>query len=128
VLGVDVEADAERTFLLSRITDAVVVTRDAFDSDLRRGAGERALEGLRRLASSQTALVEVHPGTEAALRLSRRAVPAVQGLRIPYVDAHILADELASYGPEVRVVEPASLRDLVIERLRGARARHGGVG
>ena len=126
VLGVDVDADAERTFLLSRITDAVTVTRQGFDPDLRRGAGERALDGLRALALSQTALVEVHPGTEAALRLGRRATPAAQGLRVPYVDAHILADELASYGPEARVVEPASLRDLVISRLRAVSARHGG--
>jgi proteasome accessory factor B len=126
VLGIDVEVAAERTVLLSRITDAVVITRDAFDPELRRGAGDRALTGLRELAASQTALVEVHPGTEAALRLARRAEPAVQGLRVPYVDAHILADELASYGPEVRVVEPAMLRGLVIERLRAARERHGG--
>jgi proteasome accessory factor B len=127
VLGHDVAADAERTFLLSRITDAVVVTREAFDPALRRGAGERALQGLRTLALSQTALVEVHPGTEAALRLGRRASPAAQGLRVPFVDAHILADELASYGPEARVVEPAYLRSLVIDRLRAARDRNGGV-
>ena len=125
VLGKDTTADAERTFLLSRITDAVVVTREAFDPALRVGAGERALQGLRELALSQTALVEVHPGTEAALRLGRRASPAPQGLRVPYVDAHILADELASYGPEVRVVEPAHLRDLVIDRLRATRDRNG---
>ncbi|WP_223721280.1 YafY family protein [Microbacterium sp. cx-55] len=127
VLGHDTVADAERTFLLSRITDAVVVTRESFDPALRRGAGERALDGLRQLALSQTALVEVHPGTEAALRLARRASPAPQGLRVPYVDAHILADELASYGPEARVVEPAHLRALVIDRLRGTLERNGGV-
>lgn len=125
VLGVDVAADAERTYLLSRITDAVVITREGFDPESRRGAGERALRGLRELAESQTALVEVHPGTEAALRLGRRATPATQGLRVPYVDAHVLADELASYGPEARVVEPPHLRDLVIDRLRAVRDRHG---
>ncbi len=127
VLGVDVATDAERTYLLSRITDAVVITREGFDPESRRGAGERALRGLRELADSQTALVEVHPGTEAALRLGRRATPATQGLRVPYVDAHVLADELASYGPEARVVEPPHLRDLVIERLRAVHERHGGT-
>ncbi|WP_420846187.1 helix-turn-helix transcriptional regulator [Microbacterium caowuchunii] len=126
VLGFDVDADAERTFLLSRITDAVTPTRESFDPALRAGAGERALQGLRALALSQTALVEVHPGTEAALRLGRRATPAAQGLRVPYVDVHVLADELASYGPEVRVVEPERLRELVIDRLRAVRDRNGG--
>ena len=38
-----------------------------------------------------------------------------------------LADELASYGPEVRVVEPAVLRETVIQRLRAAAEAHATV-
>jgi len=68
----------------------------------------------------------VNPGTEAALRLARRAQQAEQGIRVPYVDVHIFADELASYGSEVRVVEPADLRDRVIDRLAATRDLHGG--
>ena len=45
--------------------------------------------------------------------------PADQGIRVPFVDVHVFADELASYGPEVRVVEPAELRDQVIAAARG---------
>lgn len=127
VFGVDLAVAADRTFLLSRIVDEVSITRDAFDPALREGAGERALSGLDEVAARHRALLEVNPGTEAALRLSRRAMPADQGLRLPYVDVHVLADELASYGPEVRVVEPAELRDQVIGRLEAARAAHGGV-
>jgi proteasome accessory factor B len=52
----------------------------------------------------------------------------VQGVHVPYVDKHIFADELATYGPEVRVVEPADLRDAVIERLRAIVAAHAGGG
>lgn len=124
VYGIDTEADAERTFLLSRIVGPVKITREPFEAVLREGAGERALDGLRTVAERQRALLEVTPGTEAALRLGRRAAPAEQGLHLPYVDLHILADELASYGPEVRVVEPAELRDAVIERLRAVLAAH----
>jgi proteasome accessory factor B len=127
VFGVDLAVAADRTFLLSRIVDEVSITRDTFDPSLREGAGERALSGLDEVAARHRALLEVNPGTEAALRLSRRAMPADQGLRLPYVDVHVLADELASYGLEVRVVEPAELRDQVIGRLEAARAAHGGV-
>ncbi|WP_292705824.1 WYL domain-containing protein, partial [Microbacterium sp. SCN 71-17] len=70
---------------------------------------------------------EVHPGTEAALRLSRRAESAPQGIIVPYVDLHVFADELASYGPEVRVVAPDDLRDQVIRRLSATLALHGGA-
>lgn len=118
VYGIDLDVEAERTFLLSRVIGDVTVTQKTFDSALRRGAGERALSGLSEVAAAHSALLEVTPGTEAALRLGRRATPAVQGIRVPYVDAHIFADELASYGPEVRVVEPDDLRDAVIARLK----------
>ena len=117
---------ADRTFLLSRIVGPVEVTRQSFDPALREGAGERALAGLEEVAARNSALLEVNPGTEAALRLSRRATPAEQGIRVSFVDVHVFADELASYGPEVRVVEPAELTAQVIARLERARDLHAG--
>lgn len=128
VYGIDQDADGERTFLLSRIVGEVSSTRKSFDPALRDGAGERALAGLEDVAARHSALLEITPGTEAALRLGRRATPATQGFSIPYVDVHILADELASYGPEVRVVDPPQLRDAVVERLTAIVAAHAGEG
>lgn len=127
VYGFDLDRDDDRTFLLSRIASDVEITTARFDLAQREGAGERALAGLDELASRQRALLEVTPGTEAALRLSRRAAPADQGIHVPFVDVQIFADELASYGPEVRVVEPAALRDEVIARLRRVLEVHGGT-
>ncbi|GAA2992130.1 proteasome accessory factor B [Microbacterium terrae] len=127
VFGIDLGAGAERTFLLSRVVGPVAETRTAFDPALRDGAGDRAVAGLDELAGRQSALLMVQPGTEAALRLSRRATPEDPGIRLPFVDVNVLADELASYGPEVRVVEPDALRDAVIARLTAARDAHGGV-
>jgi len=118
VFGVDVEAGGDRTFLLSRIVGAVKITNVSFDPALRDGAGDRAIAGLEEVAANNSALLEITPGTEASLRLGRRATPAVQGITVPFVDVHIFADELASYGPEVRVVEPIALRDAVVARLR----------
>jgi proteasome accessory factor B len=118
VFGIDVEAGGDRTFLLSRIVGVVKITNVSFDPALREGAGDRAVAGLEEVAARNSALLEVTPGTEASLRLGRRATPAVQGITVPFVDVHIFADELASSGPEVRVVEPAALRDAVIARLR----------
>ncbi len=125
VFGIDLGVGADRTFLLSRIVGPVVLTRESFDPALREGAGERALRGLEEVAARHTAHLEVNPGTEAALRLARRATPAEQGIRVSYVDVHIFAEELASYGPEVRVVEPTELRDRVIDRLAAARDLNG---
>ncbi|MEH3089383.1 MAG: WYL domain-containing protein [Microbacterium arborescens] len=123
----DTNVGEERTFLLSRICSDVVATRRSFDPAQRGGAGERALEGLRDLARRQTALVDVMSGTEAAVQLTRRSLEhdraGARHLRVPYVDLQVFADELASYGPEVRVLEPVELRDAVVTRLRGALSR-----
>ncbi len=126
VFGIDTDVEDDRMFLLSRIVGGVKISNTRFDAALREGAGERALSGLEQVAAAHRALLEVTPGTEASLRLGRRAVPAAQGIHVHYVDVHIFADELASYGPEVRVVEPAELRDAVIERLRAIVAVHAG--
>lgn len=127
VYGSDMNLDADRTFLLARIVGDVTPTRAKFPAELREGAGERALDGLRAVADRQRALLEVHPGTEAALRLARRAQEAPQGIVVPYVDLHVFADELASYGPEVRVVAPDALRAEVIRRLEATLELHGGA-
>lgn len=127
VFGIDLDVASDRTFLLARVVGPVVATRETFDPALREGAGDRALRGLEELAARRSALLEVNPGTEAALRLARRATAADQGIRVPFVDVHIFAEELASYGPEVRVVAPDELRDRVIERLAAARDRNGGA-
>ncbi|TQJ32249.1 YafY family protein [Microbacterium sp. SLBN-146] len=127
VYGIDLDISAERTFLLTRIVGTVEVTRESFPRELRDGAGERALAGLDDVARQNSALLEVTPGTEAALRLRRRGASVDQRLRVPFVDLHIFADELASYGPEVRVVEPAVLRDEVIARLEAVARVHGGA-
>ncbi|CAL4859561.1 WYL domain-containing protein [Microbacterium sp. MM2322] len=125
VYGFDLLQDAERTFLLSRVSSDVVVTRASFDLSLRDGAGDKAITGLTALAGRQRGRLQVEPGTEAALRLHRRAITADDtGCLVPYVDAQIFADELASYGPEVRVIEPPVLVDLVVTRLRRARELH----
>lgn len=124
VFGFDLDQNDTRTFLLSRIASDVEVTKTGFDLAERDGAGDRALAGLAELAARQQAVIEVAPGTEAALRLSRRSIPAEQGIRVPYVDVHIFADELASYGPEVRVIAPPALREQVIIRLERVLAVH----
>ena len=122
VFGRDVDADGDRMFLLTRIVGDVVV-------DLRRLPAPSCA---RARASARSRAWRRSPRRIPRCSRSRRAPrprcvsavarqPAVQGIRLPYVDLHILADELASYGPEVRVVEPAPLRAAVID----AAARRG---
>lgn len=133
LFAADRDLDAERTFLLSRIVGDVDIERSGFETPDGDNAAERALAGLRAHEASHIARVRVRPGTEAALRLARRAAPVRAGgapadtpdvLSVPFVDAEIFADEIASYGPEAAVLEPASLRDRVRARLEAVRDVH----
>ncbi|HAQ60294.1 MAG TPA: WYL domain-containing protein [Microbacterium sp.] len=128
VHGLDRDLGATRTFLLSRIVGDVVITRETFDPAVRVGAGERARLGLEKVSEQNVAELRVQDATEAAVRLRRRGTREGDVLRVRFVDIHVLADELASYGPEVRVEGPPALRAEVITRLRRTLAVHGWKG
>ncbi|MBD8534504.1 helix-turn-helix transcriptional regulator [Plantibacter sp. CFBP 13570] len=122
----DRTVDEPRTFLLSRIVGPVKPTGESFPADARDHAAD-AIDGLRRVSSSQRALVRVRPGTDAAARLGNRyGVSDTERteLTIPYLDHHILADELAGFGPEVVVLDPPALVEAVASRLELVVARH----
>ncbi|MGO4103120.1 helix-turn-helix transcriptional regulator [Leifsonia sp. YAF41] len=122
----DLAADANRTFLLSRITGPVQ-TMPGPSAEVVPGAAQNALEDLDRLWSANTAVVEVRPGSDAALRLGKRNAAENEGenlLTLHFTDLNILADELAGYGPEVVVQTPRELRQAVRTRLIGVRDAH----
>ncbi|MFT4029805.1 MAG: WYL domain-containing protein [Protaetiibacter sp.] len=116
----------DKTFLLRRIVGKVTAGRPAPERPGDHTA--RALADLERVWERGVAEVEVRAGSDAALRLSHRrgteeVAPGV--LRVHFVDLAILADELASFGPEVLVVSPQELRTAVVKRLERTVADHG---
>lgn len=127
----DLGRGAMRNFLLSRIIGPVTKTRTTFEAPGGDPAAE-ALAELDRVLAAGSATVEVVPGSDAERRLEGRdrqssPVLSADGRRrvvVGYADPALFADEMASYGPEARVVEPTSVRDAVIARLRRVADRH----
>lgn len=118
--AIDPETNGWRTFLLSRITGDVTVTTETVDVPSEATA-ERSLADLEDLWASQTAVVEVEPASDAETRLLKRRGTTRNddgALTVHWSDRFLLADELASFGPEVHVVAPEEVRRLVVERLR----------
>lgn len=114
-----------KTFLLRRIVSAIHTTTTTFDPP----RGDLAAEGLAELLDlwqQRTALVTVETGSDSDLRLRKRRDTTIDdtGFTLHYVDIDLLADELAAYGPEVHVLEPAELATLVHERLRSIADAH----
>lgn len=121
----DCDREATRVFRLSRIIDAKSVGPQGVFA-VPDGQDLRALvnQAIGDAASGGQALVWVADGRATALRrqgrlLERRTVGGregdVIGLDVPAMDW--LAREVAGYGADAIVLEPASLRDDVIARL-----------
>ncbi len=116
-----------KTFLLMRIVTEVTTLPTTF-APPAPGQADRALSELEGVWNSNTAVVEVEPGTDAATRLGKRRGASVSGsgaLNLHYSDLNIFADELAGYGPEALVISPPELRDAVRSRLERTAADHG---
>ena len=122
--GIDQDARGSRTFLLRRMVGPVKVTNRTFEPEGSDFAA-KALDELERIWARSVAEIEVTAGTDAAARLGKRygdAVPVAPDgesfrLTVNYSDSNILADQLASFGPEVLVLSPQHLRDKVRDRL-----------
>ena len=133
--GIDQDAGGSRTFLLSRMVGPVKITARSFRPEGGDFA-EQALAELERIWAANVAEIEVTAGTDAATRLGKRygdAVPqAGDGesfrLTVNFSDMNILADQLASFGPEVLVLSPQELREKVLARLEATAAAHDGTG
>lgn len=131
LMGFDRARKAARYFRLSRFTSPVTtLDRDSYSPP----AGFSIRDELNRLPELplRTAVVRVRRGRLLALRRravnSEGAVPAAEEtadggydtLRLPFRDPEVLAEELASYGPDAVAVEPEELVGSVRRRLHAA--------
>ncbi|WP_368496141.1 helix-turn-helix transcriptional regulator [Herbiconiux sp. A18JL235] len=125
----DLDVGEPRTFLLARIVGPVRLGRQQVDVP----PGDYAALALRELDAiweANVAELEVREGTDAATRLAARRGAAVGDdgrILLHFTDVNLLADELAGFGPEVRVLGPAGLRDAVVDRLRATLLAHEGA-
>jgi proteasome accessory factor C len=140
LVGFDRGRAARRFFRLSRFTSAVsVLDKDTY----ARPAGfnvRTELDSLPELPV-QSALVDVAAGKLLGLRKRATEVPATEvlpdnalapeapgsvpdggwdRLSVPFRDAEVLGEELASYGPNVVVSAPPELAAAVRRRLKAA--------
>ena len=128
--GFDLDREAARVFRLSRIDGDVTEVKTA--PPYAVPADHRAQEMIRTSVGEQPtrdAVVRVRADRGNTMR--RRATSTTDlgewsELVVPFGDADALADEVCGYGADVVVSAPAEVRDLVVQRLRGALAAHTG--
>ncbi|MBN6778053.1 WYL domain-containing protein [Pseudoclavibacter alba] len=130
----DRDRKALRRFVVSRISGTIRLG-DSYPDEYpsQREVTESTLAEFSELRAEQRARILVEEGSDAEVRLTRRSSSRESEhtgwneLELGYLDRWLLADELAGFGPEVIVLEPAELRADVTERLERVRALHAEV-
>ncbi len=128
----DEDRAAPRVFRVSRVSGAVRPTGRAGSFEVPEDHEPRLMVERADPPTAQPspAVVRVRAEAGHALRRRARTVGEVDDawslLDLDYHDLDSFAEELAGYGADVVVEQPAELVDRVVERLRGALAAHGG--
>ncbi len=127
VAGHDRTRNAPRVFRMSRITGPVKMAGPPGSVTVPDGADVRAMvaDWDKPLTREHTAILRVRADTGFALHRWGHAVPdeAHSGwdrVTIKYSEPDWYAGYLASFGPDVVVLDPPDLREAVIRRLKGA--------
>ncbi|MGI4895187.1 MAG: helix-turn-helix transcriptional regulator [Janthinobacterium lividum] len=140
LVGFDRDRGDSRVFRLSRVSSAVKRIGRAGSYDVPEGVDPRQLvAGTVGEATTRPARLLVRRGAGLALR--RRASGTVAAaleegggddevadsrddeITLDVGDVEMSADEIATYGADVVVLDPPELRDAVLRRLRGAGGR-----
>lgn len=123
VAGHDLDREAPRVFRLGRIDGPVRASGPAAAYEVP--ADHDALVMIRGSEverEPQPAVLHVRVGSGHALRRRARTSGDIDDdwsqLDIDYTDTEIFADQIAGYGPTVRVIQPDDLRESVTRRLR----------
>lgn len=126
VVGHDMDRAADRIFRLSRMQGEpkAVGPANSFEPPLALSLEQHAA-AMAAEATAARAVIRVRPGS--AIELRHRATSIAPGgehdmLIIEYRDARSFSAAIAAHGEAVVVEDPATLRDAVIERLRGCLA------
>lgn len=135
VVGRDRVRGAVRVFRLSRIEGRVAAVGPAGSVTVPVGVDVRELVRQRDLSpvARCDAVLRVRSGTGLGLRRHAGRRPAddprsagADGgwdeITVPLTDVTWLADEIASFGADVVVLDPPDLRDAVIRKLKGVLA------
>jgi proteasome accessory factor B len=129
VAGLDTDRGETRVFRLSRIDGPVTFSGPAGTVTVPPGTDVRTLvREWDNEPQARTAVLQVRQGGGYGLRRGATASrpdperPGWDLVEMPFSDVGWHGEQLASFGADVVVLEPADLRDAVIGRLKGVLA------
>lgn len=127
MLGFDIDAQAERTFLLQRIvSEPKRLPQQTHQREPHDYARKLELE-LTELSRQNIAEIELQDRSDAQQRLASQYgfSSSESKVTIGYWDEELLAEQLVTYGAQVYVSAPSSLQSRVISKLETLRDQGG---
>lgn len=123
VVGRDRDRQATRMFRLSRISGNVRMSGGPGGFTVPEGTDLReTVAELAPMPPNSEAKVKARAGSAVSLRRRASAVERIDGewdlVHVPYSDSDVLAEEIASLGPDAVVAAPGEVLDGVIRRLK----------
>src|ERR687889_1077810 len=119
--GLDLDRQAPRVFRLSRVVGRPAATGPAGAFEPPEDVDLAAMVAGQEPTEEHLVVVRARPGTAIGLRRHAEPLGAAEGgddrLQLRTTEPWALADELASYGPDVLVEAPQQLREAVVDRL-----------
>jgi proteasome accessory factor B len=131
VAGYDRGREAPRVFRMSRITGPVKMAGPPGSVKVPDGTDVRDLvkDWDRRPPRDRTAVLRIRAGAGVVLRRWAREITPETGaatgwdrVTLSFADSGWYAEYLASFGPDLVVLDPPDLRESVIRRLKGVLA------
>lgn len=128
VLAFDMDAQAERTFLLKRIISAPTRIPQKTHPRSPENYAQRLRQELEEITRNNQASISVRSGSDAQLRLTTKyGHPQTETvLTFGYSDHELLADELVLFGDQLTVLSPPELVDSLHFRLELISSHHPG--
>jgi proteasome accessory factor B len=129
VAGYDRVREAPRVFRMSRITGPVKMAGPPGSVKVPDGADVREMvkDWDRTPPRDRTAVLRIRKDAGVVLRRWAREIAPETGpaagwdrVTLSFADAGWYAEYLASFGPDIMVLDPPDLREAVITRLKGA--------
>jgi proteasome accessory factor B len=128
LLAWDLDREAERTFLVSRVTTVPRMVPGKRHERPTDDYAARLTAELEELAARNIARVRAVPDSDADFRLTAKYGSAdLRGeISIPTADLDLLADELSEFATDIEVMAPEELRTRISRRFDVLSATHGG--
>lgn len=115
LVGLDLDREEPRNFLLKRIVSEVDIQDVTFEPPLNSEV-KKALDELEAHRKSQKAKLKVSPASAAWFHFDLD--PSQEVFEKNYMDLYLFAEELMEFADEVEVIEPSELADLINSMLQ----------